>query len=252
MNKILVDYIKKHNLKFHIDDAGRDDDVFKQIEAYNHLGSLKSVSVLVTHPGAKKISSYLNQNPNIKVFLHPNLTTGHPVLNHKQIPSLADENGFKYSTLKMALALSLGLIKSNDIEKELSAQLKMAKKLNLKLSGIDGEQHIQAFEPVSSLLIKHFADFPEFSFRSLSSLKAQSIIGKIKLLSLKILAMISTKKFKLPKTWNLAYQKYYMASWEKLNLSTINKSLLIVIHPGTEFDKIDSTLKLDDRPPTNT
>ncbi|HMS31661.1 MAG TPA: ChbG/HpnK family deacetylase [Candidatus Saccharibacteria bacterium] len=250
MEAISEQKIKDYKLIFHIDDVGKNRQILNQVIKFNELGSLKSVSILMNYGEAKEAWSYIKKHPDVKAFWHPNLTTGSPISDPKSVPSLVNSSGqFKYHTTKMALALALRLINPNDIKTELEAQLKLAGQMGIKFRGVDGEQHIQAFEPISSFLISKFNDIADFEFRSLGHLKSVSLVGHLKLKLMRLLARLSSPSLKMPTTWNKPFVDYYMASWEKISLDKINRLNLIVIHPATSFDKINTTLKTDDHPP---
>ena len=97
MEAISEQKIKGYKLIFHIDDVGKNHQILNQVIKFNELGSLKSVSILMNYGEAKEAWSYIKKHPEVKVFWHPNLTTGSSISDPKSVPSLVDSSGqFKY------------------------------------------------------------------------------------------------------------------------------------------------------------
>src|ERR1700728_4580190 len=81
-------------------------------------------------------------NPNLGVGCHLVLTGGNSVAPKEKIPSLADGQGrLPLSLAALVRRLSLGSIRTEDIETELSAQLEKIRRAGMELTHVDTHKH---------------------------------------------------------------------------------------------------------------
>ena len=110
------------------DDYGMCDDVDKAIDAGIENGIITTTNVMVNMETLQNAESLRKRYPNISVGVHWNVTTGAPVSNPEQIPTLVKDGKF-YSICEFKRRYSKGLISPYDLETELEAQYKIFEKV---------------------------------------------------------------------------------------------------------------------------
>src|ERR1700728_5449557 len=81
-------------------------------------------------------------NPNLGVGCHLVLTGGNSVAPKEKISSLADSEGrLPLSLAALVTRLSLGSVRTQDIETELSAQLEKIRRAGIDLTHVDTHKH---------------------------------------------------------------------------------------------------------------
>ena len=107
------------------DDYGMCDVVDKAIDAGVENGIITTTNVMMNMESLCNAEKLRVKYPHISVGVHWNVTTGKPISNSKEIPTLVDENGFFWPIKEFKTRYSKGLISSDDLEKELEAQYKL-------------------------------------------------------------------------------------------------------------------------------
>ena len=110
------------NLIVTADDYGMCDAVDKAIDAGIDNGIVTTTNVIVNMETLHNAKDLRARYPHISVGIHWNVTTGKPVSDPKDIPTLVDENGIFWPIGVFKKKYSKGLISPIDLEKELEAQ----------------------------------------------------------------------------------------------------------------------------------
>jgi len=254
-------------IHFHSDDYGYNKSVDEKIIALIQKGKISSVSVLSTHAlkdSLKDLVKYSSSDPSadgesrssqpaspagrqartIKVGLHINLVEGKSLENHSRIKSLVDKQGRFFGLPLLVARLLLGLVKTEDIEREITAQLTALRRNVVSVDVIDSHQHIHAISPVAEIVEKLANKYNLASVRSYKSVRTYTLRAKVKYLFLKFIAFLTFlriyKKIGLPASWQVANRKpYAFMSWEDGGLDLTNgikEDGVYVIHPYLPFD----------------
>lgn len=104
------------------DDYGMCDAVDKAIDAGIENGVITTTNVMVNMETLSNARNLRERYPHISVGVHWNVTTGKPISDPKEIPTLVDKNGMFWSIGNFKKRYSKGLISANDLEKELETQ----------------------------------------------------------------------------------------------------------------------------------
>ena len=112
------------------------------LEAY-HQGVLTSTSAFVNLPGAlDNLIKLHDENPDIPIGLHFNMTLGKPISAASEIKNLVDDNGFFYPIDKILRRLPD--MPAGEVKKELAAQAELFISSGVPLSHIDYHHHLAA------------------------------------------------------------------------------------------------------------
>lgn len=104
------------------DDYGMCDVVDKAIDAGIENGIITTTNVMLNMESLCNAKDLRTRYPHISVGIHWNVTTGKPVSDPKEIPTLVDKNGIFWSIKTFKKRYSKGMISAVDLEKELEAQ----------------------------------------------------------------------------------------------------------------------------------
>lgn len=111
------------------DDYGMCTIVDKAIDDCIEAGILTTTNVIVNMEDLEAARTLRERFPNISVGMHWNITAGKPISPIDSIPSLVDENGSFYKVSVFLKRYKQGMIKADEIEKELIAQYDVFKSL---------------------------------------------------------------------------------------------------------------------------
>ena len=112
------------------------------IEAYRN-GIVTTTSALMNYPGARETLIRVHQeNPELPIGIHLNITTGKPVLPPADIPGLVDKDGFFHHSHK--IIRHLGNIPIDELRAEVNAQVELFLSTGVPLDHINSENHILA------------------------------------------------------------------------------------------------------------
>jgi len=148
---------------FHADDFNLTQGVNRGILEAHKYGIVMSTSIMINLPGIEESTVQLFDSPALDVGLHINLTYGKPVSEPEQVKSLVDDQGVFWRRPKILMEYA----KREDIIREINAQLKLAKKMNLNISHIDSHHHIHQFEPFIHHHIIELAEDLHLAVRSI-------------------------------------------------------------------------------------
>ena len=104
------------------------DVVDKAIDAGIENGMITTTNVMVNMETLHNAKDLRERYPHISVGVHWNVTTGKPVSDPKEIPTLVDKNGVFWSIGNLKKRYSKGLNSPTDLEKELEAQYELFEK----------------------------------------------------------------------------------------------------------------------------
>ncbi len=107
------------------DDYGMCDVVDKAIDDGIQNGVITTTNVMLNMETLHNAKTLRERYPHISVGIHWNVTTGKPVSDPKDIPSLVDKNGVFHSISVFKKRYSKGLISPVELEKELEAQYRL-------------------------------------------------------------------------------------------------------------------------------
>lgn len=107
------------------DDYGMCDIVDKAIDKGIENGFITTTNVMLNMESLSNAKTLRERYPHISIGIHWNVTTGKPLCNPKDIPTLVDENGEFWSIREFKKRYSKKLIKEKDLEKELERQYKL-------------------------------------------------------------------------------------------------------------------------------
>lgn len=127
------------------DDFGYSEEINKGIIESHINGIVTSTSMIVNMPGFKSAVKLVKKHHSLDVGIHLNLTEGKPLLNSP----LAVKGKFSGSYLNFIL----NKYPEEEIEAELEAQITKLESAGIKISHIDGHQHIHVFPNVFKIII---------------------------------------------------------------------------------------------------
>jgi predicted glycoside hydrolase/deacetylase ChbG (UPF0249 family) len=139
------------------DDFGLSEGVNLAIEKMFLQKKLNSASLIIGCHYQDAAIKIANQNQDLKVGLHFNLSNGNPCAKDQNLNLLSDKNSkFKNGFLKLLL---LAIFKKKEflrqVEIELDAQLSWLKQsLKSEISHIDGHRHIHYIPGIFALIVK--------------------------------------------------------------------------------------------------
>ena len=220
-------------MHLHADDLCLTDQTNSTISSLLGRGKLDSVSIIVT---TKSFNTYSKSLAGIKVpvFLHFSLTEGTPLSDINVISSIVNEQGKFFSQPKLILKCIIRTINKSEIRHELVAQMSALRSKGVDIVGIDTHQHIHAFNPVSSV-VHEYAKKQNIKFvRSYSEVKTIHASTWAVRGAYMLLARCTSFK-SLPVSWReKRWRPFVMSTWEKVESAPNN--VIVVVHPGTDFD----------------
>lgn len=145
----------KKALIINADDFGLSPKVSQGIIQVWQQGVVSSTSALVTAEGALKHITHAP--PDLPMGLHLNITTGKPLSNPADIPTLVNEKGEFYDM--PAFLKQLSTVNVDDIRREINAQAKAMQQIR-PFDHLDYHHHIFAlYRPFFALLIEIAKEF---------------------------------------------------------------------------------------------
>jgi chitin disaccharide deacetylase len=124
------------------------------IRAYRE-GILTSATLMATGPAFDDAVVRARANPALGIGCHLVLTGGFAVAPREEIPSLVDEDGRLPKSLGIFVArVSSGRIRTEDIEKELRAQIEKTRAAGIEPTHFDTHKHTHAHPRVMNVLGK--------------------------------------------------------------------------------------------------
>lgn len=121
------------------------------VEAH-HRGVVTSASIIANGAAFDHAASLANLTPALDVGLHLNLSDGRPLLDGHR--TLVGPNGAFPGKIEARERARQGKLDPIEVESEASAQLKAARQSGLRVSHLDGHQHIHVYGSVVEAVAK--------------------------------------------------------------------------------------------------
>lgn len=237
------------NIIITADDFGMCEYVDRAILDLFDYGTLTSTNVL-TNMGSLKRVEELKRFDNISVGIHWNITTGKPISNMNDIPTLVDANGNFYSIGEFKKRMSQHKILLNDIEKELEAQYDIFMKSYGKTASYwnthENSSHVKSvFDICCNIAVKHnipatrIFDRVYLDFDTVKSLKRRLREYAVRSILHNRYKKVR-KLFKMPDGRLVAFSNSIKTDIErnrKAILGSKYRNIEMVIHPATEIDE---------------
>ena len=135
------------------DDLGFTDGVTRGIVDAHRAGSVTSASLMVNTPGFAYALTCIRSLPALGVGLHLNLTAGAPLVAAELVPSLTDPVTRRLVPLhRLAGRAWLGRVSEEELRREIVAQFARATDAGVKLTHVDGHQHVHQLPHVMPLV----------------------------------------------------------------------------------------------------
>ncbi|MFA5060532.1 MAG: ChbG/HpnK family deacetylase [Candidatus Omnitrophota bacterium] len=129
-------------------DIGRNQGIFEAVQK----GVVTSISLIVGQAGWQDALSQIRKNSNVGVGLHFNLTAGKPIA--QGLKTIVKPDGCFFNKFELWQRSVDGVIDSDEVAREFYAQLDAFKKAGLKLSHVDGHNHVHLLPCVRDGFLK--------------------------------------------------------------------------------------------------
>jgi hopanoid biosynthesis associated protein HpnK len=127
----------------HADDFGLSQKVNEGILEAHRRGILTSTSLMASGEAFDHAIQLARATPTLDVGVHLTLTEEHPVLEKDEIPTLLDEHGHFHRDARTFLKRYVTRrISQDEIRRELDAQISRVVAQDVKISHLDGHQHL--------------------------------------------------------------------------------------------------------------
>ena len=135
------------------DDFGLTRGVNEGIIRANREGILTSATLMANGPAFEDAIERAKQSPQLGVGCHLTLAGGLAVAPREKIPSLADRHGRLPHSIGMLVAkLSSGMVRTQDVEAELRAQIQKIRRAGIEPTHLDTHKHSHAHPRVMNAL----------------------------------------------------------------------------------------------------
>lgn len=114
---------------------------------------ITSVSIFPNMPGYEDAIRLLNQNPNLSVGVHLNITCGSPISSKEKIHTLINKEGYFLKLPQLIKRLLLNQIDLNQIKLEFKTQIGKIISDGILPAHIDSHQYIHVYPDVFKIVI---------------------------------------------------------------------------------------------------
>jgi len=128
------------------------------IEAHTR-GILTSASLFANAPATGDAIALAQRTPSLAVGCHLTLVDGHPVLPPSALPTLAPGGSFRPTWAAFVRDLVFRRIRPDEIERELTAQLRRLAGAGLQLTHLDSHKHVHACPRVFAIVVRLASQF---------------------------------------------------------------------------------------------
>lgn len=135
------------------DDLGLSEEVNRGILEAHHNGIVTSATLMMTMDAVEHALSGI-RDTTLDVGLHIDLSWGRPISQPHEIPSLVRADGRFKGKTQLLKSLAFRQIKPQDIEQEISAQVRQFKQTGLPLVHVDVHQHFHGFPSIMKSLAR--------------------------------------------------------------------------------------------------
>lgn len=137
------------------DDFGSSAQINAAVVEARRQGVLTSASLMVTGESAAEAVAIARQDPGLAVGLHLTLSNGTSLLPSAQIPLLVDEDRrFADSPARAGLHYYFTGRARSQLRREIEAQFRAFARTGLRLSHVDGHQHLHLHPTVFPLVLE--------------------------------------------------------------------------------------------------
>lgn len=136
------------------DDFGLAGPVNHGIVKGHREGVITSTSLLACGEAAAHAAGLAARNPGLGIGIHLCLTRERPVSRPEKVPTLVKAGKFFASPLTFMSRLFSGLIKEDEMEAELRAQVEKALSLGITPDHVDGHQHVHMMPGIFPVVLR--------------------------------------------------------------------------------------------------
>jgi hopanoid biosynthesis associated protein HpnK len=122
------------------------------IEAHRN-GLVTSASLMPNLPSAEDALTRATTCPDLGLGLHLTLTAGAPLSPPQSVPTLVDSHGMFLVLGELLGRLSIGRVATDDLRRELSAQLEWSARRSIHPDHLNSHHHIHIHPQVSPIVI---------------------------------------------------------------------------------------------------
>ena len=141
------------SLIVHADDFGQSDEINDGVRRAFSDGILTSASVMANGKSFDSALEICRQNPDFDIGVHLTLVEERPLADPDSVPSLVSRSGSLHANHRSFLARYVtGKISLSDVERELALQIARAKDCGVKISHLDGHQHLHALPAIRNIV----------------------------------------------------------------------------------------------------
>lgn len=228
------------------DDFGFSDHTVEWTIKGFECGALKSATIMAGMPATDNAVAYAKAHPQFSFGVHFYLVDETPMCRPEEIPSMIDpKTGKLWQTRKFIVRNFLGLIKVEDLKREMRAQYFAIKNAGVSISHVDGHGHNHRL-PQSIKALAELKD--ELGFTKIRRCQDLAVVGgKLGLLSRTINGSMQGRLekagFKTPNHFLMNAGHSSDPKWFSKALETLPEGITeIGIHPGMdeEWRRIDT------------
>lgn len=137
------------------DDFGFAAEVNSAVQTAHRDGILTSASLMVTGEAVDQAIEVAGNNPRLAVGLHLVLSRGRSLLGYENLPNIVDSSSrFDPDPTRAGLRYFFSSAARAQLRMEVTAQFEAFAKTGLKLSHVDGHQHMHAHPAVLPIVIE--------------------------------------------------------------------------------------------------
>lgn len=137
------------------DDFGASEEVNAAIATAHRMGVLTCAGLMVAGRAARGAVEIAKNEPRLAVGLHLTLSNGSGVLAPERIPNLVDsESWFADSPTRAAMRYYFSARARRQLRMEIEAQFEAFAATGLRLSHVDGHQHLHAHPAVLPIVVE--------------------------------------------------------------------------------------------------
>ena len=137
------------------DDFGMAGSINEGILEGHRRGIVTSTTLLANGSAFEAAVAMARSAPKLGVGVHLNLTQGAPVADPAQVPSLLDANGmFARAPGALLGGLLAGSVRSEEVERELAAQIEKVRDAGIAITHLDGHKHVHMLPRVFPLVLR--------------------------------------------------------------------------------------------------
>jgi hopanoid biosynthesis associated protein HpnK len=147
------------------DDFGLEEEINAGIVEAHARGVVTTTSLMANGAAFEQAVELARANPSLDVGAHLALTrgpslVGGPLLEPREVPGLVKGDGlFSKSPVALGARLALGLVSPLQIRKELRAQMEKIRATGLRITHVDGHQHVHLMPQVFRVVVELAREF---------------------------------------------------------------------------------------------